>query len=75
MQIRWDNVVIVAMVCGLVLLIVERHSEVTFFLRQMENVTEGGTREEQFRGLIPFGLTMVLIASLAKILTRPERSD
>ena len=73
MQLRWDNVVIVALVCMLVLVLMGRLDSIFGVLSRMESVTDGRTIEDRVDGLIPFALVVLLIVSLANAVKQQQK--
>ena len=68
MRIRWDRVVAL-MLAVVVLVLVARHgTEMGVFLGTMQYIGRSEEREEQMMGFIAFGLVMVLIVALVRIL-------
>ena len=73
MQIHWDNIVAMMLVICSVALIVKYHSQVGGFLATMKMIGPGHDAGEQTLGLIAFGIVVISIVVVCKIVTQNKK--
>ena len=70
MEIRWNNLIALAMVIAAIVLVVKNPVEIGSFLGSMKAIGPGHTMEEKAMGLVAFGLIGVLIVAVVRIVVR-----
>ena len=75
MRILWHNVYALILAILVVVLIVKFHHELGSIFAAMKYIGPGYTPEEQTLGLIVFGIILISILALAKILSHGNRKD
>lgn len=75
MEIKWSNVVVVAILAFAVAVIVAAPEQMRAFLGSMEGIAPGHSPEEQVKGLIAFGVVIASILAVAIIVSRGRNRD
>ena len=74
MTIKWANVVALALAIFALVLILKMPGEMGAFMATMRYIGSGN-RDEEMMGLLAFGLVMVLIVAVVKIIIEVNHKD
>lgn len=75
MRILWHNVFALALAILAIVILVFNRKDTRTFLESMQDIGPGHTTDEQVMGLIAFGLVLVGIVAVLKILIENNRKD
>ncbi len=68
MKIRWSNIVVLLLIVFALVVGIKAYRQITEFLSNMGNIGSGHSSHEQTFGLIAFGLILVTIVAIVRIL-------
>ncbi len=75
MEIKWTNIICLALVIFAIILMVKTPHQIGAFLSTMKDIGPEHSHEEKTVGLLAFGLLMVIIVALAKIVIESNRRN
>jgi len=75
MEVRWRNVIALALALIAIVVIVKAPGEIGAFLASMRDVGPDHTPQEQTMGLLAYGLVLLAIVAVVKIVTQNNGSD
>lgn len=70
MNVKWNNFFALVFLIFLFVILLKGWNQIGLFLSGMGNIAPGHSTDQQVMGLLAFGLVMVLIAAIVKILTQ-----
>jgi hypothetical protein len=74
-KILWHNVFALMLVILVIVVMVSRRAEIGTFLAAMQDIGPGHNADEQVMGLIAFGLVLVAIVAVLKIVLGNDRKE
>lgn len=72
MQIKWRNIFAFLLALGAFILLIHSLEPIAAFLATMRDIGPGHTPEEQLKGLLAFGLVLISILGVIRILARSD---
>jgi len=73
MQVRWAGVITLLLGISILVLLLRYGSDIRLFLSTMTDIGPGHSPEDKTVGFIAFGLALVGVLALVKILTHDRR--
>lgn len=75
MEVKWRNVIALALALFAIAVIVKAPGEMGAFLASMQNVGPDHTPQEQTMGLLAYGLVLIAIVAVVKIVIQNNDTD
>jgi uncharacterized membrane protein YidH (DUF202 family) len=75
MEIKWRNLIALALTLIALAVIVKAPGEMGAFLASMQNVGPDHTPQEQTMGLLAYGLVLLAVVAVVKIVTQNNDKD
>ncbi len=75
MTVKWHNVAALALIVAGLVVLIKTPRAMAAFLGIMRHAGPGHTPDEQFMGLLAFGLILLVITAVTKIIVEANRKE